>query len=91
MNILYKKVFLFALYSSLIVATLLTAIVTIWEWLDNPSGIFYDQNNTNYQFLFDTALSWFLPTFIYMFILSAVNYLLLVAVKSLWVKYKSNR
>lgn len=42
-----------------------TTIICIWEWVENIPGIFHDENGTNWNFVFDTAISWFLPTFIY--------------------------
>lgn len=47
------------------ISSAVTAIVVVWEWLENPGGIFRGESGTNWGFVFDTAISWFVPTFIY--------------------------
>ena len=58
-------------YFSLGVSATVTAIATEWEWLKNPSGIFHDETGTHWQLVFDTAVSWFVPTLIYTFLVFA--------------------
>jgi arginine utilization protein RocB len=41
-----------------------TLVVTAWEWLENLNGIFHDGQGTNQRFVYDTAISWLLPTFL---------------------------
>ena len=64
--ILNKKIvqsfWLFGLSVGLSVAILVTAVFTVWNWLENPGGIFRDASGTNWGFVYDTASSWFLPT-----------------------------
>ncbi len=45
------------------VAVLVTLVVCVWEWIENPNGIFRNADGTNWQFMFDTAVSWIVPTF----------------------------
>lgn len=52
-----------------------TVIVVIWEWLENPGGIFHSETGTNWEFVFDTAISWFVPTFVYVTIIASVLHL----------------
>lgn len=52
-----------------------TVTVAIWEWLENPGGIFHGENGTNWEFVFDTAISWFVPTFVYVTIIATVLHL----------------
>ena len=47
------------------VSAVVTVVVVIWEWLENPGGIFRNESGTNWQFVLDTAVSWCVPTFIY--------------------------
>lgn len=54
------------------VAALVTVIVVIWEWLENPGGIFRDATGTQWGFVFDTAVSWFVPTVLYTTIIASV-------------------
>lgn len=46
-------------------AVLITLVFTAWDWSSNPGGIFRDQAGTNWQFVYETAISWFVPTFLY--------------------------
>ena len=56
------------------VSSAVTVIVVIWEWLENPGGIFHSEAGTNWEFVFDTAVSWFVPTFVYVaFIASGLH------------------
>ena len=47
------------------VAITVALAVTIWEWIENPGGIFRGPEGTNWNFIADTALSWVTPTFFY--------------------------
>jgi hypothetical protein len=64
------KIFSYALLFSLAGATLISAGVTLWEWLENPSGIYHDATNTHWQIVYETAISWFVPTTGYLFFLA---------------------
>lgn len=76
-----KQFFSFSLYTGFSVAFLLTLIITLWEWLENPSGIFHNQNGTNWRFVFDTSISWFIPTFINVVLIAAAGHLLFSFIK----------
>lgn len=74
----------FGLLMGALVSVLVTSIIVVWEWVENPGGIFHDQNGTNWNFVFDTASSWFVPTFLYAALIVAALYLLLYAIQ--WLK-----
>lgn len=57
------------------VSSVVTVIVVIWEWLENPGGIFRSAAGTNWRFVLDTAFSWFLPTFVYAAIIASAVHL----------------
>jgi hypothetical protein len=38
------------------------AAMTFVDWRSNPSGIFFDDRGTHWPVVFETALSWFIPT-----------------------------
>jgi hypothetical protein len=61
-------------------AFILTLIITIWEWIENPSGIFHNGKGTNWTFVYDTAISWFVPTFINVTVISAIVYFLFIVI-----------
>ena len=46
------------------IASAVTLFVVAWEWLENPGGIFRGEAGTNWGFVYDTAISWFVPTFL---------------------------
>ena len=79
-----KHFWLFGLTIGAISASIVTIIITVWEWIENPSGIFHDQNGTNWSFVYDTAISWFVPTFIQVSIISAIMHILFSLVKRFW-------
>ncbi|WP_299790379.1 hypothetical protein [uncultured Shewanella sp.] len=74
----------FGLLIGAIVSVLVTLIILVWEWVENPGGIFRDQNGTNWSFVFDTASSWFVPTFLYTALIVALLYLVLYTMQ--WIK-----
>ena len=58
-----------------VVSTAVTLVIVIWEWLENPGGIFRDESATNWEFILDTAVSWFVPTFLYVAVLASALHL----------------
>ncbi|XOV83266.1 MAG: hypothetical protein ACFHXK_20740 [bacterium] len=61
-------IFLRSLGLSLAGAVFITAAVTLWEWWENPSGIYHDGATTDWQIVYETAISWFLPAALYLFV-----------------------
>ncbi len=76
-----KKLLLASLTIGSTSAFILTLIITIWEWIENPSGIFHNENGTNWSFVYDTAISWFVPTFVNVTVISAIIYFLIIVFK----------
>jgi len=70
------------------VATLVTVIVVIWEWVENPGGIFRSEIGTHWNFVLDTAISWFVPTLVYVAITASVIHLAWTVVRKLRRKEK---
>jgi allophanate hydrolase subunit 1 len=70
------KILTHALLISLAGAILIAAGVTAWEWLENPSGIYHDATTTQWQIVYDTAISWFMPTSAYLFIFALLSQLI---------------
>ncbi len=54
----------FAFLASGLLALALAVFMAAWSWIENPSGIFHNENGTNWKFVWDTGISWFLPTLI---------------------------
>ena len=66
----------FGIAAGAVVSFTVTLIIVVWEWLENPGGIFHDENGTNWNFILDTAISWFVPTFIFVGIIASAAHLL---------------
>ncbi len=65
------------------VSAAVTLVIVIWEWLENPGGIFRDESGTRWEFILDTAVSWFVPTFLYVAVIASVLHLAWSGVKRL--------
>lgn len=50
---------------AIIFSAIVTLVIVVWEWLENPGGIFRGAGGTLWQFVYDTGISWFVPTLIY--------------------------
>ncbi len=77
---LSSQFWFFGLLVGTIGASLITTVVTIWELLENPSGIFHNAEGVNWSFIFDTASSWFIPSFLYLALISALAHLSITAI-----------
>jgi hypothetical protein len=67
-----------------VIASAVTFVMVAWEWVENPGGIFRGESGTNWNFVFDTAISWFVPTLI-----NAT--LIALAVHLAWIFVKKRR
>jgi len=47
-----------------VVGTLIAALFALWDWIENPGGIFSGPDGTSWSVVFETGLSWFVPTFL---------------------------
>jgi hypothetical protein len=56
-------------------SSVVTIAVVVWEWLENPGGVFRNELGTNWKFISDTAISWFAPTFIYLTLIASAAHL----------------
>ena len=63
------------------VSLAITIIVVVWEWLENPGGIFHNEDGTNWGFVLDTAVSWFVPTFIHVAVIASIVHLVWSAIR----------
>ncbi|WP_237132726.1 hypothetical protein [Pseudohongiella sp. O18] len=76
---MFKKFWLFGPLTGFTFASIAALIFTMWDWLENPGGIFRDANGTNWNFVYDTAVSWFVPTFITVAIIASAGHILFSA------------
>ncbi len=78
---LTKNFFLFGLSIGLALGFLLAVLFSGIEWWNNYSGLFRDASGTNWEMVYETALSWFLPTLLFVAPLAAGGHLLFGFVK----------
>ena len=69
----------FGLTMGALIAVVLTLVMTVWEWVENPGGIFRTTEGTQWGFVWDTAMSWFFPTLVYVGGLAALLHLIVSA------------
>lgn len=87
LSYLLKRFWLFGPSLGLIIAILATLTFTLWDWIENPSGIFHDSTGTNWNFVYDTAVSWFFPTFLQSTLILSVAHLLVSGILLGFHKY----
>lgn len=80
MEYIKKHFWLFGLFSGLVVSLPVTLVIVTWEKIDNSGGIFREKNEINWGFVYDTAESWFIPTFIYVVVLTSAAHLIVTIV-----------
>ncbi len=71
----------FGLIAGGIIALAITIIITAWELIENPGGIFRGSEGINWSFVLDTAVSWFIPSFAGISVVAAVGHLVLTWVR----------
>tara|TARA_R110002073_G_C9392274_1_gene573848 strand:+ start:740 stop:1039 length:300 start_codon:yes stop_codon:yes gene_type:complete len=76
----------FGLAVGAVVAILTSTVVSLWTWVENPGGIFRGEAGTNWQFVFETAWSWLIPTFMHTVVAVSVVHLLWIS--SAWLTSK---
>ncbi len=89
MGYIKKHFWLFELFSGLVVSLSVTLVIVIWELLENPGGIFRGRNGINWGFVYETAESWFIPTFIYVVLIASVAHLIMTLIN--WLRQACNK
>ena len=56
-------------------AALITSVIMNWELIESHGEIFRHAQGVNWSFVFDTASSWFVPSFLYLGLTSAIAHL----------------
>ena len=78
-----RKFWIFGPVVGFAIAASVTIVITIWEWIENPSGIFHGPEGTNWRFVYDTAASWFIPTWLQATVAATALHLAWAALKRL--------
>lgn len=58
--------------AGLVVGLVVSVSMTIADWRLNPSGIFHNEDGTDWAVVFETAASWFWPVSLAAFVLAVV-------------------
>lgn len=55
------RTYRFVLTVSIGISIVIAFGMTLWNWIENPGGIFHDTSGTSWSFVSDTFFSWFWP------------------------------
>jgi hypothetical protein len=84
-----QKFWLFGPITGLLGAILITLIFTLLDWVRNFSEVFRDQSGTHWPMVYETAISWFVPGFIYLTLLASLGHLALSGLRLMFRWYQS--
>jgi len=76
----------FGLKFGVLVSALISIGMTLWNWLENPSGVFHGPEGTHWWFLLETLTSWLLPTFVYAAFMGLLGHLI-----ASWVRHNAGK
>ena len=57
-----SRIWLSGIALGLVASAVLAMVMAYLDWRLNPGGIFHGEDGTNWQFVWDTAISWFVPS-----------------------------
>lgn len=86
-----KKFWLFGPAAGLVFSLLVTAVFTTMDWVRNFGGIFRDPSGTNWAIVYETAISWFVPSLIYMTIVASLGHLMVSGIRLVYREYFSGK
>ncbi len=64
MFIMSQKYWVYAILLGATVGFIVASVMSFLDWRLNPSGIFHSDLGTNWRFVWDTWISWFIPVFV---------------------------
>ena len=67
----------FGLLAGAIAAVIVSGAMTLWDWLENPGGIFRGPDGTRWDFVLETLYSWLLPGFVWAGLIALLGHLAL--------------
>jgi uncharacterized metal-binding protein len=82
-----RKFWLFGPITGLIVASLVTAIITTLDIVRNYGEVFRDASGIRWPFVYETAVSWFLPTFLYVLVIASAGHLLFTGLSAIYKRH----
>ena len=64
MFLMPQKNWVYAILLGATVGLLVASVMSFLDWRLNPNGIFHSDLGTNWQFVRETWISWFIPLFL---------------------------
>lgn len=83
------RVWLIGALACLVFALLLSALMAWLSWQENPSQIFHRGGQTNWQFVWDTFWSWFVPSLYQSVLIFSVVRIVLLGIGKLRHRFAS--
>jgi hypothetical protein len=71
----------FGLLAGAIVAVIVSSAMTLWDWLENPGGIFRGPDGTRWDFVLETLCSWLIPGFAWAALIALLGHLALSRIR----------
>ncbi len=59
-----QKYWVYAVLLGATVGFIVASVISFLDWQLNPGGIFHSDLGTNWRFVWDTWISWFIPVFL---------------------------
>ncbi|MEQ8314901.1 MAG: hypothetical protein RL839_05520 [Gammaproteobacteria bacterium] len=84
-----RKFWLFGPVAGLLVAFVVTAIFTTLDVVRNYGEVFRDASGIRWLLVYETAASWFLPTFLYVLVVASAGHLLFTGLSVIYKRYLS--
>jgi len=91
LQMIARTYWLFGPVAGFIGAALVTTVFTTNDWVRNYGDIFRDTTGTNWTIVSETAVSWFVPSFIYITLLATLGHLIGSRIRLLYREYISNK
>lgn len=85
------KFWLFGPITGLLLALVVTTVFTILDVVRNYGEVFRDSSGIKWPFVYETALSWFLPTFLHGLLIASIGHLLFTGLSALYRRYVTKR
>ena len=57
----YRRSWIFGILIGIAMGLIVALVMSYLDWQHNPEGIFHNEIGTNWGFVLDTAVSWFVP------------------------------
>ena len=88
-NSVVSRFWLFGPTIGLVSALLAATVFTTLDLVRNYSDVFRNSSGTNWSLVYDTSVSWLVPTFLYVTIVASLGHLFVSLILFIYRKYLS--